>query len=64
VKSLKIAWSDVMSDLQPCALRARQLLILANACEQEDERSAYYAMAEAYLEELDAAESMAALQDA
>ncbi len=53
-----------MSDLQPCALRARQLLILANACEQEDERSAYYAMAEAYLEELDAAESMAALQDA
>ncbi len=53
-----------MSDLQPCALRARQLLILANACEGEDERTAYYAMAEACLEELDAAESMATLQDA
>jgi hypothetical protein len=53
-----------MSDPQPCALRARQLLILAHACELEDERTTYYAMAEACLEELDAAESKSALQDA
>jgi hypothetical protein len=63
-ESQVLAWNDAMSDLQPCALRARQLLILANACEGEDERTAYYALAEACLEELDAAESMAALQDA
>ncbi len=53
-----------MSDPQPCALRARQLLILASACELEDERTAYYALAESYLEALDAAESKTALQDA
>jgi hypothetical protein len=64
VKSSASAWNDAMSDPQPCALRARQLLILASACELEDERTAYYALAESYLEALDAAESKTALQDA
>jgi hypothetical protein len=53
-----------MSYVQPCAARARQLLILANACEDEDERTTYYALAEACLQELAANEMRPALQEA
>lgn len=53
-----------MPTSQPCAARARQLLILANACEDEDERTTYYALAEACLQELAETESERALQDA
>jgi hypothetical protein len=49
---------------QTCAARARQLLILANACEDENERSTYYALAEACLQELADTDSRPALQDA
>ncbi len=53
-----------MPSPQPCAVRARQLLILANACEDEDERTTYYALAEACLQELAAAERAPTLQEA
>ena len=53
-----------MPDTQPCAIRARQLLILANACDDEDERTTYYTLAEACLQELAAAERSPILEDA
>jgi hypothetical protein len=53
-----------MPNPQPYAVRARQLLILANACEDEDERTTYYALAEACLQELAETDGKPALQDA
>jgi hypothetical protein len=53
-----------MPNPQPSAVRARQLLILANACDDEDERTTYYALAEACLQELAACDPQSVLLDA
>ncbi len=53
-----------MFDPQPDAVRARQLLILANACDDEAERTGYLALAQACLEALAASDPAPVLQDA